>query len=158
MSKFSLKEGVIDHFQMFIDLGKLGTGSYSDAKIHSTACGETSYIDIWDRMMDFISEPGNEQFPPLFVLNDGADDVDAAKLTIDKILMAVFELDINVKIYPLEQLLFRMQKKILKKRNNLYKTQLKPIPLILVTFDRLHHCSYDDSSIRSYYNESLKFF
>lgn len=124
MSKFSLAAGVKDTLHMLVNPGPLPLGKASEAmsyanerhkrKLPPNIDGETDYNKIFEKMMKFLgaSYAKREKIPLIFVdpgMND--DDYKTAKMTLEKIVRESGEDEMHFRLYPFEQLLFRLHKK-----------------------------------------------
>lgn len=138
IAKFSLEEGIIDQLHMKINPGDLPLGSASSAKelaekTHGYPLPRaeskesvSKYNDVFAEISKFLGvspESKHPQFPPIFV-HPGYDyqyeDLKATKLVLDTITVEA-RVNINFRVYPLEELLFRLVKMV-----NEFRTTEKP--------------------------------
>lgn len=129
MSKFSLRDGVIDTLHITINPGKLPVGMASEAmdraaKTHQFPLppdidGERDYAVILEDMLKFTGSRYEKVIPPLFVDPGMKDeDYDATKLTFEKIISEAGKDQMLFRLYPVEQLVFRLHKKCLDGRSS----------------------------------------
>lgn len=122
MAKFSLKEGIIDDIQIRINPGELPKGAPATAQEKAEShkydlppkCeGETDYMNILETMIKFLHPM--DKLPIFFTEGNMRDNVNAlqeTRRTIDKIFYESQEDDMisELKIYPIDELFFLMQK------------------------------------------------
>jgi hypothetical protein len=129
--KFSLAEGVFGNLQMLINPGELPNGTAANASEHSQAThalplppraiGETDYSKIFEKMMDFVGvDVGKKVYSyPIIFTKSGSmnEDIKAAKMTIDKICEEAGHNNLSLRVYPIEQLFYRLHKKCVQDSN-----------------------------------------
>lgn len=120
MAEFNIAEGLIDTMNIMINPGAIPVGNAYDALNHAKEThgrelpnqnteGETDYRKIFDKIMEFLQIDLNN-IPPIFT-GLSADDLEAAELTLS-LLAREKGYDSNIfRIYPIEMLLFKLQKK-----------------------------------------------
>lgn len=127
MAKFSLKKGVYDDFQIRINPGELPLGSALTArerseKIHkyptTPICeGEKDFMSILEAMMKFLDPL--DKLPIFFT--EGNDKITLQR-TVERIFLESQEdsMIANIKIYPMEELLYQLQSLtvVIKNRQN----------------------------------------
>lgn len=149
MCKFSLKEGIIDDIQIRINPGDLPLGSSSTAQEKSQKyhhyplppnCeGEKDYIKILETMIKFLHPL--DKLPIFFTDGNTRDDKVPLQETckiIDKIFYESQEDSMmsELKIYPIEELFFFMQKTSAIAKNRMNGTFNQPFLSISYAADR----------------------
>jgi protein maelstrom len=130
LSTFSLIDGVDDVLHFLVNPGPLPLGMASEAKTHSEEThrlppppnieGEDSYDTMFSDIMEFlVGRDGKRSIPPIFVEPGMKDeDIKAAKLTLEKIVKKGGQgRNIVFRVYPMEQMLYRLNKKCVEARN-----------------------------------------
>jgi piRNA pathway germ-plasm component len=149
VAKFSLKEGVIDDVQIRINPGELPLGSLSAAQEKSQKfhryplppnCeGETSYMKMLETIVKFIHPL--PKLPIFFTEGNTRDNKIPLQQTckiVDKIFYESQEDDLmtELKIYPVEELFFILQKTTAITKNRQNGTFEKPFFSISFAADR----------------------
>lgn len=145
LAKFSLKEGIIDDIQIRINPGKLPMGSNLTVRENSDKkhkyppppnCeGEKDYMTILETMIKFLHPM--EKLPIFFALGSPRDDVETLRETW-RIVKKIFheaqedELKEQLKIYPIDELFFLLQKATVSRKNRLNGT--KEAKLLSISF------------------------
>lgn len=140
MSKFSLREGIIDDFQIRINPGKLPMGAHDTADKRSKSShryplppkcpGQTDYMEVLNQMIKFLHPmdklpifftDGNLYSHNITVLNE-------TRKVMKKIFYESEEDDVlsDLKIYPIDELFFNMQKVTVITKNQQNGTNLAP--------------------------------
>jgi hypothetical protein len=115
-----------------INPGDLPVGYANDAKLHaeethrrplpSTSLdGERILSKIFDKIMEFmaVSKYSSDAIPPIYA-GLSEDDIEAAKLTLESLALEK-GYDFNAfRVYPIEVLLFKLQKKCIQIQKSLY--------------------------------------
>lgn len=129
IAKFSLSEGIIDDFQIHINPGNLPLGSSLKAfeksqathKYPLTKCdGEQDYLKILEGIVTFLQPL--ERLPIFFTDGNTRDDLEQMLETC-RIIKKIFyeshedEMLKHVKVYPIDELFFMLQKVIVTRRN-----------------------------------------
>jgi hypothetical protein len=132
MSKFSLSDGVTDSFSFLINPGPLPIGTAANANDHASSTHrlpipphdkiktEHDFSYMYNTVMKFLVESeGSRKIPPLFVeTGSKGEHIEAAIKTLDKIVTEGGGNDnFEFRVYPIEQLLFRLQKKCIQLRS-----------------------------------------
>lgn len=143
MAKFSLVKGVFDDIQIRINPGELPLGSAYEAgeksrkehkyPLHPKSTGEENYVTILTTMIEFLSPM--EKLPVFFAQGNTRDDVETLRETrriVEKILYEAQEDEMiqNLKIYPIDELFFALQRTAVSNKNRLNDTKEAKIPSI----------------------------
>lgn len=128
MVKFSLREGLLDSMHLLINPGKLPLGSFDEAQdksnaghklpIPPNAKGISDYYEIQRRIFKFL---GGDRSGNLPILYSHYKEHKAANLTINKIFNET-ESDVEIRIYPLEEMFSLLKIFTLKIKNQSQKT------------------------------------
>lgn len=130
MAKFNLEDGLIDTLHIKVDPGELPVGCASFLKEHAdkthgydvppTSEGaEGDYKAIFNKISEFLgvaADSKRPRYPPIFV-SPKYGDMEDVKLVLETITVEANQ-NINFRVYPMEQLLFQLQKMMLEFRPN----------------------------------------
>lgn len=149
ISKYSLREGIIDSTHMFINPGKLPLGTSNDAQEHSqkthrlpippSAKGSTSYYEVFSKILDFVHDGTSHDFPVFFT---NSDELKETKMIVDKIAKETEEFSLDIKVYPIENLFYPMKKQTVQIKNEANGTNDKPFPSIFIAKDMIDRDKY----------------
>lgn len=141
MAKFSLANGIEDTLHSLINPGPLPLGTSHEALRHSDTThkrklppnidGETDYFVILDMVLKFLGVDGSKKKRvPIIFVEPGViqEDYKASKLTLEKLLIETGE-NVNFRLYPLENLLFKLQKKCISLQILSQNVQLSSIEM-----------------------------
>lgn len=136
MSKFSVREGIIDSFQILINPGTLPLGSKAGAQDHADSShklplppncqGLKCYVEIFDKILNFVDDGTNEVLPVMFTetgINN--DEIRSTDLVLKKILYETCEPDLTIKLYPLYHLFHLLREKCLEIQNDANDTEIQ---------------------------------
>lgn len=161
MCKFSLIDGVFDSFNILINPGALPLGMAADAVTHAgkthmrdlppNTDGEKSYEVIFQKIISFmgIEDYGNikKSVPPIYAESGMKDEEFVrAKATLEKIACEAGQ-ENKFRVFSLESLLFRLNKKCTKRRNEATGSDDKPFSSIVITKDMLARDKFMYASI-----------
>lgn len=125
-------------------------GTSNDAQEHSTkthrlpippgAKGETSYYDIFYKILDFLDEKQSRMEFPVFFTN--SDEIKETKMILDKISRECEELELDIQVYPIENLFYPLKRYTTQLKNELNGTNDKHFPSIYVAKDMIDRDKY----------------
>lgn len=149
MAKFSLREGVFDSLHIYVNPGKLPLGFTSGAQelalkthqlpIPPDAMGLTNYVDILSQLVNFVANADSHDFPIFFT---NGKEINDTKRVIDKISQEAGELDLDIKIYPIEELFFPLKQITVKMSNDQNNTTEQPFVNIFLAKDMIDRDTY----------------
>lgn len=138
MTEFCIQDGVVDSMHMMIDPGEFPKGYASEIILLSNDThrrkpsdlvngeSESDYCKIFDKIMEFIcAKEYSSKAIPIIYTGFSNEDLDAVKLTLEQFAMEK-GYDYNAfRVYPIEVLLFKLQKKCIlnQKELNLDKSE-----------------------------------
>lgn len=155
IAKFSLQQGIFEEIQIRINPGELPMGSLNWAQSVSEKThrfplppncpGEADYMSILAKMIRFMDPfdklpilytEGNHEYSPR--------PLDETRRAIEKIFYESQEDDVLrcLKVYPIEELFFMLQKKSVISKNRLNGTVDKTFPSLVYAFTQFGHDSY----------------
>lgn len=135
---------------MFINPGKLPLGTSNDAQEHSTkthrlpippgAKVERCFDKILDKILDFLDEKQTRMEFPVFFTN--SDEIKETKMILDKISRECEELELNIQVYPIENLFYPLKRYTTQLKNELNGTNDKHFPSIYVAKEMIYRDKY----------------
>lgn len=151
LAKFSLQSGVFDTLHMYINPGKLPLGESSTAKDHANEThklpippnskGYKDFVEILRQIINFLSD--EESIPILYCHTDEIMDT---KKVIDKIATQGGELSLEIRVFPLEDLLYPLKDLTAKIANESSREKDMPFLNVVVTRDIIERDRYKYTS------------
>lgn len=150
IAKFSLKEGIIDDFQIHINPGKLPLGASLKALEKSQAThkyplppcctGEGDYFFVLESIVRFLHPM--DKLPIFFTHGNTRDDLERMLETCRTIKKIFYEsredgMLKSVKVYPIDELFFMLQKVTVTRKNSLKGTNETLFPSIAYASSKL---------------------
>jgi hypothetical protein len=103
------------------------------------AKGLTNYYEIFGNILNFISQSTKSEFPVFFT---DSNELKTTKMIVDKIVRENEELDLNIHIYPIENLFFPLKKYTIQLKNEANQTNDRAFPSIFVAKDMIDKDKY----------------
>ncbi|CAO1406824.1 unnamed protein product [Diamesa tonsa] len=168
MSKFSVREGIIDSFQILINPGPLPLGSTATAIEHAESThnlplppdceGFKCYVDIFDKILDFVDDGTNEVLPVMFTETGlKNDEIRSTDLVLKKILYETCEPDLTIKLYPLYHLFHSLREKCLEIQNDANDTEIEGFSSCWIAKDILERDPHRHAKIGCAYHETIDY-
>lgn len=164
MSKFSVREGIIDSFQILINPGPLPLGSKATADDHAESAhklplppnceGMKCYVEIFDTILNFVDDGTNEVIPVMFTETGlKNDEIRSTDLVLKKILYETCEPDLTIKLYPLYHLFNSLREKCLEIQNEANDTEIEGFSSCWIAKDILERDPHRHAKIGCDYHE-----
>ncbi|CAO1414956.1 unnamed protein product [Diamesa serratosioi] len=166
MSKFSVRDGIIDSFQILINSGALPLGSKATAQDHADIAhklplppnchGLKCYVDIFDKILDFVDDGTNEVIPVMFTeTGPKNDEIRSTDLVLKKILYETCEPDLTIKLYPLYHLFHSLREKCLEIQNDANDTEIEGFSSCWIAKDILERDPHRHAKIGCNFHEKI---